>query len=54
MQNGSAVPIQMLYLIQREGDSSRDTNIRTFSIEEASFLDEEPFEVRATLIPGGY
>jgi hypothetical protein len=51
---GSAVPIQMPYVIQHEGDSRRNTNIRTFSSDEASFLNQEPFEVRATLNPRGY
>jgi hypothetical protein len=39
----SAVPIQMPYVIQRKGDSRRDTNIRTFSSDDASFLNQEPF-----------
>jgi hypothetical protein len=55
---GSAVPIQMPYVIQQEGDSRRDTNtgtfIRTFSSAEPSFLNQEPFEVRAILNPRGY
>jgi hypothetical protein len=50
---GSAVPIQLAYVIQDKGDSVPDTNIRSFSNDEASFLNQEPFEVRATLNPRG-